>query len=67
MSRIDADQQLINELDGLIAKHKLHIQQLYALVSELPENRRRKKRAQAQLAVMTARLGKLQNLRMRFL
>ena len=67
MSRIDADQQLINELDGLIAKHKLDIQQLYALVSELPANRRRKKRAQAQLAVMTARLANLQELRKRFL
>jgi len=67
MSRTDEDQLLIDELDGLIAKHKLHIQQQYALVSELPANRRRKKRAQAQLAAMTARLANLQELRKRFL
>jgi hypothetical protein len=59
------DKLLIDELDGVIAQHKLRIQQQRIHASELAADPRQQKDAQAQLAAMTAGLAKLQEFRKR--
>jgi len=57
---------LVDELDGVIAQHKLRIQQQRIHASELSADPTQQKHAQAQLAAMTAGLAKLQEFRKRF-
>jgi len=57
---------LVDELDGVIAQHKLRIQQQRIHASELSADPTQQKLAQAQLAAMTAGLAKLQEFRKRF-
>jgi len=59
------DRLLIDELDGVIAEHKLRIQQQRIHASELSADPTQKKHAEAQLAAMTAGLAKLQEFRRR--
>ena len=60
------DKPLIDELDGIIALHKLRIQQQRFHASELSADPTQQKLAQAQLAAMKAGLAKLQEFRRRF-
>jgi hypothetical protein len=59
------DRLLIDEVDGVIAEHKLRIQQQRIHASELSADPTQKKYAEAQLAAMTAGLAKLQEFRKR--
>ena len=59
------DRLLVDELDGVIAQHKLRIQQQRIHASELSADPTRQKHAQAQLAAMRAGLAKLQEIRRR--
>jgi len=59
------DRLLIDELDGVIAQHKLRIQQQRIHASELSADPTQQKHAQTQLAAMTAGLAKLQEFRKR--
>jgi len=59
------DKLLIDELDGVIAQHKLRIQQQRIHARELSADPTRQTHAQAQLAAMTAGLAKLREFRKR--
>ena len=59
------DKLLIDELDSVIALHKLRIQQQRIHASELSADPTQQKHAEAQLAAMTAGLVKLQEYRKR--
>jgi len=59
------DKPLIDELDGVIALHKLRIQQQRIHATELSADPTQQKHAEAQLAAMTAGLVKLQQFRKR--
>jgi hypothetical protein len=60
-----AEVLLLDELDALIAQHRMRIQQQRIHASELAADPSQQKHARAQLAAMTAGLAKLQEFRKR--
>jgi len=62
---LGTEKLLIDELDGVIAQHKLRIQQQRIHANELSADPMRQKHARAQLAAMTAGLAKLKEFRKR--